>query len=282
MSAGLPAYSVLMPLAPWEPPRLLAASLTSLARQTLPPGEVIVSCDGSPPAPLREALQACGLPLHLVEGPGSEGVGPVLARGLLRCRHDLVLRMDADDLCLPHRCEWQVRALTDRPWLAALSAPLAEFEGDPQQISGRRSLPCGEERIHRFSRWRNPLNHPSVALRRSRVLAVGNYRDRPGFEDYDLWLRLLREGEQLDNLADVLVLARVGPAHLQRRRGWGYVRRETAFLWSCSKEGLIAWPRALLLLLTRVPLRLLPAALLSNVMGRWLRSQEEESAPSRP
>lgn len=280
MTAGLPAYSVLMPLAPWEPSDVVRAALASLASQSFPPAEVLVSCDGSPPARLWEVLTASALPLRVIEGPGDEGVGPVLARGLLQCRHDLVLRMDADDLCLPHRCEWQVRALSDRPWLAAISAPLAEFEADPRRIRGRRSLPSGEERIQRFSRWRNPLNHPSVALRRSRVLAVGNYRDRPGFEDYDLWLRLLRHGEKLDNLEEVLVLARVGPDHLGRRRGWRYARHETAFLCRCSREGLIAWHRVLVLLLTRVPLRLLPAVLLTTVMGRLLRSPAE-STPSR-
>ena len=43
------AYAVLMPLAPWEAPEILAKALESLQRQTLPPKQVVISCDGTPP-----------------------------------------------------------------------------------------------------------------------------------------------------------------------------------------------------------------------------------------
>jgi glycosyltransferase involved in cell wall biosynthesis len=253
--AALPAYSVLLPLAPWESPPVLREALASLVAQGLPPAQVVVSCDGPPPETLALELERTELPLELVLGPGEEGLGPVLARGLLACREELVLRFDADDLCLPDRALWQVQAMVRRPELAAMSAPLVEFQLDPQQASGCRTVPRGAHRLRRFSRWRNPLNHPAVILRRSRVLAAGNYRARPGFEDYDLWLRLLRRGDSLDNLTEPVVLARVGPAHLGRRQGWLYASREAVFLWCCGCEHLLGWPHVALLLALRPPLR---------------------------
>jgi len=270
----LPPYSVLIPLAPWEPAEMVAEALASLRRQSLRPDQVVVSCDGPPPPLLRECLLDSGLPVRIVPGQGGEGVGPVLARGLRECRHEIVVRVDADDLSLPMRCERQVRRLRDAPWLAALSSPIAEFENDPANPCGLRTVPCGETQVRRFSRWRNPLNHPSAAIRRSRVLAVGNYRSKPGFEDYDLWLRLLAAGERLDNESVVEVQARVGPAHLQRRHGIRYACRELTFLLSCGREGLIPWPRVLLLVPLRLPLRLLPPTLLRWVTHRWLRREE--------
>lgn len=269
--AALPPYSVLLPLAPWESPLVLRAALASLMAQSLQPSEVVVSCDGPPPQALALELERAELPLNLLFGPGGEGLGPVLARGLLACREELVLRFDADDLCLPDRALCQVQAMVSRPELAALSAPLVEFWGDPQQVSGCREVPRGSDQLRRFSRWRNPLNHPAVMLRRSRVLNVGNYRHRPGFEDYDLWLRLLRRGACLDNLARPVVLARVGPAHLGRRRGWIYAWRELTFLWACVCEGLMPWPHLALLMLLRPPLRLLPGSGLGWLMAALLR-----------
>lgn len=270
-------YSVLLPLAPWEQPAIVAQALASLAGQSLPPAQVVVSCDGPPPAALAAVLRECGLRLELVPGPGGEGLGAVLARGLLACRHELVLRADADDICRSERAARQVAAMLQRPQLAALSAPLLEFQQDPSQPCGTRMVPSGSERLQRFSRWRNPLNHPAVILRRTPVLAAGNYQPAPGFEDYDLWLRLLNAGHSLDNLAEAVVLARVGAAHLQRRRGWGYARRELAFLWRCGRRGLLPWPQVALLMILRPPLRLLPAGGLAWLMRHWLRRAGQES-----
>ena len=108
-------YSVLMPLAPWESPEVVAEALRSLLRQSWQPTQLVVSCDGSPPGPLRRVLKAADLPMEILEGSGQEGVGPVLARGLSRCVHELVVRADADDICLPNRCERQLEVMQASP-----------------------------------------------------------------------------------------------------------------------------------------------------------------------
>ena len=280
-SAHLPGYSVLMPLAPWEPPDQVAAALESLARQSLPCAQLVVSGDGKLPSALEAVLAASGLPVERLTGPGGEGVGPVLQRGLLACRQELVVRADADDLCLPDRCAQQVAAMVARPQLAAMSAPILEFIEDPRHLCSVRTVPVGASALRRRSRWRNPLNHPAVILRRMPVLAAGGYRDRPGFEDYDLWLRLLQAGAELDNLPQPLVMARVGPHHLARRRGLVYAVRELRFLLVCGRQGSLSWPRLLLLALLRIPVRLVPAGLQRRFTERWLRGRPAGSRVSK-
>lgn len=132
---------------------------------------------------------------------------------------------------------------------------------------GCRHVPTGRA-VQPWARWRNPLNHPAVVLRRSGVLAVGGYRDQPGFEDFDLWLRLLyRYGPAaVNNLPEVLVLARVGAAHLGRRRGLAYASAEAQFLWRSGRDGHMAWFLVVLLLLLRVPWRVVPAQMLALLM----------------
>jgi hypothetical protein len=249
MAGSSPNYSVLMPLAPWEPPAQVAAALGSLAQQTLPCSQVVVSCDGPPPAELAGVLAASGLPLEQVVGPGGEGVGLVLARGLLACSQELVIRADADDLSIPERCAIQVAVMGSRPNLVAMSSPILEFIGDPQVPCSTRPVPVGPAALRRRSRWRNPINHPAVILRRKPVLAAGGYRHCPGFEDYDLWLRLLQAGALLDNLPQPLVLARVGVDHLARRRGLAYVAKEWRFLLACGRQRTLSWPRVMVLAL---------------------------------
>ncbi|WP_411869069.1 glycosyltransferase [Vulcanococcus limneticus] len=265
------AYSVLMPLAPWEQPAIVAEALRSLCHQPLPPAQVVISCDGTPPHRLRAVLNEAPLNTEILCGPGGEGVGPVLARGLKACATELVIRADADDISLPERCTRQVSFALANPQLAAISSAIAEFHSDPRQPDAIRQVPLSTEAIRRQCRWRNPLNHPAVLLRRSAVMTVGNYRHCPGFEDYDLWLRLLKAGYHLQNIADPLVLCRTGASHLARRRGWMYCRREAAFFWRCGQEGLLPWSSVMVNLTTRLPLRVLPAWLLQFVMVSWLR-----------
>ena len=267
------AYAVLMPLAPWEAPEILAEALESLQRQTLPPKQVVISCDGTPPPGLHRCLVTSGLPIELVFGPGSERVGPVLARGLLHCCEELVLRCDADDLSVPERASLQVRWMHQNPSVLVMSTPITEFMDRVDQPPLQRWVPLDPEEISRVARLRNPLNHPSVVLRRSAVLAAGSYRSVPGFEDYELWLRLLllHGPGALANISQPVVLARVGAAHLRRRHGWGYAMAEARFLLQCGRRGLLPIWCVIRSLLLRVPLRLLPPQFLAGVMGAVTR-----------
>lgn len=260
------AYTALMPVAPWEPPAIVAQAVESLCSQQLRPTRLVISCDGCPPAELRTVLETATLPTTILCGRGGEGVGPVLARGLTNCPTELVIRADADDISLPQRCAKQVALALTNPDVAAISSSVVEFFSDSQRPDAIRSVPIRPEAIHRKSRWRNPMNHPAVLLRRSAVLAVGNYRHCPSFEDYDLWLRLLKAGYQLQNIEEPMVLCRTGPSHIARRRGWVYCSREVSFFWRCGTEGLLPWFWILAILSMRLPLRLLPASLLRTVM----------------
>ena len=195
----------------------------------------------------------------------------MLADGLRQCHAAIVIRIDADDISLPERCATQVAYLRQHPEVAVVGSQLGEFVESSHQLLGTRTVPLTPREVRRFAQWRNPLNHPTVALRRQAVLAVGNYSDHPGFEDWELWLRLLRRGEAIANLPETLVMARVGPGHLARRQGPKYALREIRFLLHCLRRRLLPVPQAVLLLLLRPPLRLMPKPALQLVMLQGLR-----------
>ena len=272
---ALEAYAVLMPLAPWEKPKILTEALASLEAQTWPAAQVVVSCDGEPSSSLRDILQLSDLPLHILVGPGAEGVGPVLARGLIHCHQELVLRMDADDWSEPQRAAEQIRWMMNHSKVKAMGTQINEFEISPYSPLMRRCVPLQPEEIVRVSKIRNPMNHPSIIFRKSAILAAGNYRSIPGFEDYELWLRLLKKyGQQsLANIPQALVCVRVGSKHLARRRGWNYAMSEVKFILMCYKNHLIPLPYVIFSIFVRLPLRLVPASILSLVMKAFTRSK---------
>ena len=270
---ALEAYSVLLPLAPWEEPEIVAEALASLEAQTWTAAQVVVSCDGEPPGALQAVLQAAQLPLEILVGPGGEGVGPVLARGLLHCREDLVLRADADDWSLPERAALQVHWMAEHPQVVVMGTPINEFQDSIHEALMQRWVPIDPLAIARMARFRNPLNHPSVILRRKAVLVAGNYRSVSGFEDYELWLRLLfiYGSQALANMPQPLVMVRVGRAHLIRRYGWHYVKLEARFLWLCGRSRLLPWVCVVGLLVCRLPMRLATSKLLLWVMTQTTR-----------
>jgi hypothetical protein len=221
-------------------------------------------------------LENSGLPHVVVVGPGFEGIGPVLARGLNLCTQEFVIRADADDISLPERCEMQIGWLVQHPEVIALGSKVTEFMDGAKVVCGCREIPVGARAVMQWARSRNPMNHPSVAIRKSAVLAAGNYRTKPGFEDYDLWLRLLAQygAAAVANLPESLVWVRVGPAHLARRHGFRYAMVELRFFWACGVEQLLPWPDVLLALLLRMPLRLMPASVLARAMA-WTRKNRD-------
>ena len=73
----------------------------------------------------------------------------------------------------------------------------------------------------RYAKKRNPFNHPCMMFRREAVLHAGNYQDFPGFEDYYLWVRMLRKGCKGYNVQEVILDMRTGNGMYDRRGGKG-------------------------------------------------------------
>lgn len=201
----------------------LDACLDSLGRQTLRGWELVVVDDGSvddSAAHVQRWSQAEGVDLTLVRTP-PRGVAAALAAGCDAAQGEILIRMDADDVCAPARIERQLDALSQSPETAVVSS-LAEPLGE---------VGSGTERLHR---WQNglltdaamkadlfvdaPFPHSAVALRRSALEAVGGYRDAGWPEDYDLWHRLARSGARFGKVAEVLLWVRDHAGRVTRTR----------------------------------------------------------------
>ncbi len=228
------AYSVLMSVYAGEDPAHLQAAIDSMYRQTIPTDDFVLVCDG----PLTDHLEAITTSTHLrfpdsfhvVRLPEHRGLAPALNAGLRQCRHELIARMDSDDISFPDRCARQLARFRAEPELAILSGTVAEFERTPAHITGHRTLPRTHPDICQFSRKRSPFNHPAVMYRKSAVLAAGGYDEGyPYFEDYDLWIRMLQTGFRGENLREPILFMRAGSGMYRRRSGPAYARRMLRF-----------------------------------------------------
>ena len=235
-------YSVLMSVYAREKPEYLRESMMSILTQTVPTDDFVLVCDG----PLDDGLNACiaemrdkfGGTLSVVRLETNVGLGGALNIGLAHCRHELVGRMDSDDISFRHRFERQLAVMRQNPELSILSGTVLEFRGDASRVIGRRELPETDREIRRYARRRCPFNHPAVMFRKSVIERAGGYRTRGlRFEDYDLWNRVLSAGGRGYNIPEPVLFMRTSEDFYVRRGGLAYAREVLRFRWEMYARG---------------------------------------------
>lgn len=251
------SYSVLMSVYAKEKSLFLKQAVSSMLDQKMAPEEVVLVCDG----PLNEELDQVisGFEaehpdlFHVVRLPQNRGLAAALNEGLKVCRCPWIARMDSDDIALPDRMTKQF-ACVQKTGAELLSGTVAEFAteqlGQDETVTEEkmqallksedlslRSLPTDDASIRKFSRKRNPMNHPAVLMKKEVVEKAGGYSTAyPYFEDYDLWLRILKTGTKAANVGEPVLLMRADEGLYERRGGKEYSRYMKTFRKRMWKE----------------------------------------------
>ncbi len=253
----------------------LEKALTSICNQSLMPNQVVLVVDGEilveNEKVIKKFEKAYQDIFTIVRLKNNVGLGNSLNEGLKKCKYSLVARMDADDECFYHRFETQVKYFENDNNLSVIGSYVEEFHSTPKDYGKIKKVPLGCTKIKKYSNYRNPLNHPSVMFKKEVIEKVGGYQEINLFEDYYLWLRLLKAGYIIDNIPECLVHFKVGNDLIGRRHGITYLKKEFYFLKRCKQEKLISLKSYYIQILTRLPLRLLPKNLLLIVYKLLLR-----------
>lgn len=259
----LPKFSVLMSIYYRENPEYLDQALTSIwDDQTLKPNEIVLVKDGPLTKELDEVVNKWYLrlaqSLKIVPLAENCGLGVALNEGLAVCSYDIVARMDADDISISDRFFLQLSEFEEGVDL--VGGYISEFEESPEFQDRMRKVPISCSDIGDYIRYRNPFNHPSVIYRKSAVQEAGGYKDMPNFEDYYLWARMFINNKSgMKNIPNVLVKMRAGIAQMERRGGLQYLISEVVFFRELSRLDLISDISLYFLILTRIPVRLMPS-----------------------
>lgn len=179
---------------------VLALALRSVLLQSRPVDQLVVvddSGEGAHESVVRRIV-ACagnGCTLTYIQNSSNKGLVDSLNIGLAACHGDVVARMDADDIALPHRIETQL-ALISRGY-DLVGGGIIKF--GQRGLHPVRYPTCRVGLLVAFMRS-SPFAHPAVMFCRERILALGGYRHFPHAEDLDLWVRCLAAGVQMSNV----------------------------------------------------------------------------------
>ena len=217
-----PRVSVVM--AAYNGAAALSETLASILEQQGVEIEVICVDDGSTDA-TRELLAAAAVRDSRVRALSQphEGLTSALIRGCAAARGEFIARQDVGDRSLAGRLAVQAAWLREDAAAAFVSCATRVMtdDGVPLYDVARDARRTPRGTLPGTTGWPGPSHHGATMFRRDAYERAGGYRRAFGVaQDFDLWLRLLEEGDHV-GLPEVLYEATFSPRSLS-----GAYRRE--------------------------------------------------------
>jgi glycosyltransferase involved in cell wall biosynthesis len=207
-------------------------TLTSLLSQTYKEFEIIIVLNCSSDATKEIIQKLDDARIFLYETSVCQ-LAFNLNYGLNKASGEYIVRIDADDIADPKRLEKQLETI-EKYGYDVVGTNITYIDENTQPI-GEKIYPEHNKAIRKAIFYTCPLAHPSVMYKKEVIMGVGGYMNGKVSEDYDLWLRLMRNPEVVFyNMQEPLTHYRI---HANQAKGntyayaeiAGYMLRETLF-----------------------------------------------------
>lgn len=207
-----PLVSVIVPA--YNVAGFIGDALNSVLAQTFTDYEIIVINDGSPDTDVLEKVLAPYLSRIVYLKQENGGVSAARNTGIKAARGSLIAFLDGDDTWLPHYLEVQVPRIQADPTIDVLYPNVIMF-GDSSEAGEEFMTICpsnGEVTFERLLLQECNVSNCSIA-RRETILRAGLFDESlRSVEDFDLWLRVIKQGGRIAYHREVL-------ARYRRRSG---------------------------------------------------------------
>lgn len=207
-----PLVSVIVPA--YNVADYIGDALNSVLAQTFTNYEIIVINDGSPDTEALEKVLAPYMSRIVYLKQENRGVSAARNTGIKTARGSLIAFLDGDDTWLPHYLEVQVPRIQADPTIDVLYPNVIMF-GDSSEAGEEFMTICpsnGEVTFERLLLQECNVSNCSIA-RRETIIRAGLFDESlRSVEDFDLWLRVIKQGSRIVYHRDVL-------ARYRRRQG---------------------------------------------------------------
>lgn len=212
-----PKVTILMPAC--NVGKHIAEAIRSVLDQTYTDFELLIVDDGSTDDTVKVIRGLMDKRIRLL-CKEKEGISAALNAGLQLAKGTYIARLDADCICMPRRLARQVIFLDGHPAYLLVGSD-AEYicENGEYLFNFRCAGHTNREIMGNLYRC-CPFIHTSVMYRREAILRMGGYsRYAHHFEDYLLWVQLLKTGKCC-NLPEPLVKVRINPSSIAVDEKW--------------------------------------------------------------
>lgn len=203
-----PAVSIIIPA--FNAAGFIADALDSVLAQDFADYEIVVINDGSPDTPDFERALAPFSDRIVYIRQENRGISGARNTGIRAARGQLIALLDADDVWAPNYLSVQIAMLRADPTIDVLY-PNALFFGDGPEVGRDFMSVCPSEGDVTFESllWQRCHVMVSVTVRREALERAGLFdEDLRSCEDFDLWLRMVRNGSRISYHREKLVYYR--------------------------------------------------------------------------
>ena len=207
---GAELVTVLMPA--YNVGKYLNESIDSILRQTYTNFRFLIINDGSVDETENIILSYKDPRIDYIKNEKNIGYVASLNRGIDLISSKYIVRMDADDIAIPHRIEKQVALMESRPDIAVCgSGKINFFNGRPDSETAVTTV-TEEKQLLFSSIFNTSIPHPSAILRNSILQETGLRYDENYYyaEDKAMWLDMAQYGN-LINIEEPLIKYRIHP-----------------------------------------------------------------------
>jgi glycosyltransferase involved in cell wall biosynthesis len=215
-----PLVSVVIPV--YNTSDYVLEAVDSVFAQTLTDYELIIVNDGSPDTEkLEQVLQPYLSRIAYIKQE-NRGLSGARNAGIGAARGTFYAQLDADDLWEPDYLETQLGYLQRNQTIDLVYPNALIFnEGSNDSVEFMKVSPShGEPTFERLVRQQCTVMY-SITARMEAIKRVGMFDESlRSCEDFDLWLRLLKQGARIGYHQKILVRYRRRPGSLSSDRAW--------------------------------------------------------------
>lgn len=270
-------YSVLMAVYKNDNPEYLKISIDSMLNQTKKTNDFVIVKDGKLTEELDRVIDdyTSKFPniFNIICLEDNVGLGKALSIGIIKCKNELVARMDSDDYSFSNRIEKELELLSNNPNVDLVGTESFEFTEEAHKPIQYNKYPTNHDDIVKYAHSRNPYSHPSVIFKKSKVISSGNYQDVYLCEDYDLWIRMIQNGCICANVDEYLTGVRISNDFFKRRSGLKYVKSINNLMKRNMKNGFFTFKDYIKNMFIRSIVYLMPNNLRSFIYKKFLRKE---------
>lgn len=176
--------------------------------------------------------------IKYIENEKNMGLGYSLNIGLNESSHEIIVRMDADDIMYEYRIEKQIKYMNENPDCILCGSQVNMFKeiNNVKTSIGITSHPnmSIETFLENKPHW--VMNHPTFCFRRKEIIDIGSYNKdiHSMCEDFELILRVLKAYRKIYNIEEPLLYYRIHENQVTHAGG-----KEGGEYWSKKRNELI-------------------------------------------